>query len=345
MNDPYLYANSNVLANKAGIKNAKELKTFEQEVTSARSDELGVASRDIASGFGAKHIASIHNFLFQDAYRWAGQFRTVDFEKKGVLYAKANQIPDVLKGMQAELKNLNFLRGLDKEKFVAGLSQTFASLNHAQPFRDGNDKTIRTFITQLAKQAGYSVDFSKISRSEWVEMANAATKNDLAKAKAVFMEITRPTRAIAFESLPEHQALLKHPELVGAYAQKFQGRSVLELISRLDEGGVPGGASAKASAIALSASAAFKQAPLVEHSKMPNLATAKIVAKTEHHALISFEAEKVSVIVNKQALGGKFETGDALRIDLGRDKSLATQAPTNREIGKTIAPALSIQKN
>ena len=345
MSDPYVYAKSSVLVNKAGIKSVKELNNFEKEITSARSDQLGVGSINVGSDFGAKQLSSIHNFLFQDLYSWAGQFRTVNLEKNGVLFAQTNQIPEVLKGMQAELKNLNYLRGLDKDKFVTGLSKTFASLSQAQPFRDGNAKTIRAFMTQLSKQAGYTVDFSKISRSEWVEVANAATKNDLAKTKAVFLEITRPTRAIAFESLPERQALLNHPELVGAYAQKFQGRSAGELLSRLNEGNVPSGASTKASVIVLKEFASSKQTPIIEKSNIPVSASAQIVAKTEHHALVSFIKETGSVIVNKESLGQKFEVGDSLRIDFGQEKNLAPNAPKIAEIGKSISAGLSIQKN
>jgi hypothetical protein len=175
-------------------------------------------------------------------------------------------------------------------------------------------------------------------------MDNAAGKNDLAKTKAFFMEITRPERAIAFESLPEREALLKHPELVGTYAQKFHGRSALELLSRLDEGSVASGASSQASAIVLRESATFHQASLAENSKIPSSATAKIVAKTEHHVLVTFIKEKASVIVNNQAMGGKLEVGDTLRIDFGRDKNLAPQSQPDRVIGKTMSPILSIQK-
>jgi cell filamentation protein len=327
MSDPYTYAGSSrVLVNKAGIKKAAELQAFEQEVSSARSDELRLGKAVNRRDFGSSHIAAIHNFLFHDVYAWAGQFRTVNISKDGVEFAHANKVGDVLKTVQTELRSANFLRGQSKDQFVGGIAKAFGALQFAHPFREGNQKTARVYLEQLAKQAGFAVDFSKVSRSEWVEMSNAALKNDLSKAVATFAEVSRPLRAIAFESMSERDALLRHPELVGAYTQKFEARPLTEIAAQLERGEIPGGASVKSSVAVMKAHSAFEGVRLVGASDVPKALSATVSAKTEHHVLLKDSAEKLAVLVNKQALGRDVEAGDVLRLSVGLDRNLGNGA-------------------
>ena len=326
MSDPYVYSGSSrVLVNKAGIKKAADFQAFEQDVSSARSDELRLGKVLNRRDFGSSHIAAIHNFLFHDVYAWAGQFRTVNIAKDGVEFADANKVRDALKSVEIELRNSNFLRGQNKAQFVDGISKAFAGLQVAHPFRAGNQKTVRVYLEQLAKQAGFSVDFSKVSRSEWVEMSNAALKNDLSKAVATFTEITRPLRAIAFESMTEKEALLQHPELVGAYTQKFEKRSLKDIVAQLESGEIPGGASVKSSVAVMKAHSIAQGARLVGASSIPADLSATVSAKTEHHVLLK-DAGTLAVLVNRRALGRDVEAGDVLRLSVGRDRNLGNGA-------------------
>lgn len=70
-------------------------------------------------------------------------------------------------------------------EFVERLAHHFADLNAIHPFREGNGRTLQTFLEQLAGEAGYTLDFSKVERGAW----NAA-------AKESFLGSSEPMRMI-----------------------------------------------------------------------------------------------------------------------------------------------------
>ena len=74
--DPYCYADSFVLKNRAGLRDAAALEAFELEMTALRAEEPLPAGR-----FGPAHYRAVHRHLFQDVYRWAGRYRTVRTSK------------------------------------------------------------------------------------------------------------------------------------------------------------------------------------------------------------------------------------------------------------------------
>ena len=75
----YCYRGTNVLKNKLGLRNPKDLLRAEVKLTSIRLEELKVAP--IKGFFDYKHLKEIHRYIFQDIYEWAGQERTVEIGK------------------------------------------------------------------------------------------------------------------------------------------------------------------------------------------------------------------------------------------------------------------------
>ena len=47
------------------------------------------------------------------------------------------------------------LRGRDRTAFLDGLTPLLAEINALHPFREGNGRTQRAFLTQLARDAGF----------------------------------------------------------------------------------------------------------------------------------------------------------------------------------------------
>ncbi|NRF71399.1 hypothetical protein HLB44_30880 [Aquincola sp. S2] len=88
------------------------------------------------------------------------------------------------------------------------------------PFREGNGRATREFIGQLARQAGYELDQTRIDKvkGEWNLAARLSFQGELGPIKDLFAEAIRPMRAVAFEKLPEAEAVARHPELQAAYA-------------------------------------------------------------------------------------------------------------------------------
>ena len=74
--DSYVYPDTGVLRNKAGIRDQAGLDAFEADATAVRLLEL--ISNPLQGNFDLAHLCAIHRHLFQDVYEWAGEFQTID---------------------------------------------------------------------------------------------------------------------------------------------------------------------------------------------------------------------------------------------------------------------------
>jgi len=114
--------------------------------------------------FDTAHIQAIHLYIFQDVYDWAGQFRTVNISKGGNLFGSAQFIEMALGGILEKLPRENFIQRLNRESFADRCGWYFGEINAIHPFREGNGRTQREFLRQLAVQAGYSLDWRRVDR-------------------------------------------------------------------------------------------------------------------------------------------------------------------------------------
>lgn len=80
MPDPYVYPGTDVLKNTLGIRDRKKLEGAEADYVSLRLREL--AEKPLPGDYGLAHMASMHKYIFQDIYEWAGKIRTVNMEKE-----------------------------------------------------------------------------------------------------------------------------------------------------------------------------------------------------------------------------------------------------------------------
>ena len=85
--DPYTYPGTDVLRNLRDIRDPHLLAGFEAESTARRIAEL--IRTPISGRFDANHLRTIHKYIFQDVYSWAGEFRTVNISKGRHLFAAA----------------------------------------------------------------------------------------------------------------------------------------------------------------------------------------------------------------------------------------------------------------
>lgn len=58
------------------------------------------------------------------------------------------------------------MRGLDARKFASRAGYYMGEINAIHPFRDGNGRTQREFIRELAVQAGFVIDWSRVTREQ-----------------------------------------------------------------------------------------------------------------------------------------------------------------------------------
>jgi cell filamentation protein len=167
--DAYFWPNSNVLKNKAGLTNAEALRAFEYEAWRQRAEQLRL--QPIPGRFDTTHYRAIHRYLFQDAYEWAGEFRKIEFSKGSSTFAPLKTPTHSLESwgekILADLAAENHLKGLKKAAFVERLTHHYGEINIWHPMREGNGRATKEFLFQLAKEAGYELEFDRVNPKTW----------------------------------------------------------------------------------------------------------------------------------------------------------------------------------
>ena len=113
-----------------------------------------------SSAFDFDHYKAIHRFIFSDLYEWAGEVRTVNISKKGTHFTPAESIEHQAALIFGRLRTCNYFKGLSHDKFVEEIVDFYCSTNALHPFREGNGRTQRAFLTQLIRNAGYEINFA-----------------------------------------------------------------------------------------------------------------------------------------------------------------------------------------
>lgn len=81
-------------------------------------------------------------------------------------FAFPGQIVPSLERLHQELLSERCLEGLAANPWARRAAYYLGELNAIHPFREGNGRTQREFLRQLAKRGGYQLDWSPISRAQ-----------------------------------------------------------------------------------------------------------------------------------------------------------------------------------
>jgi len=158
------YEGTSCLINKLGINDDKKLKEFEAAITFAKASEL--EKDPLSDSFDVEHYKAIHRFLFEDIYEWAGKYRKINMSKKGTNFADAQRIPELMDACFKRLKDNDFFANNSFDEFVENIVDFYQTTNMIHPFREGNGRTQRLFITQLIRHNGYEINFSDMDSDE-----------------------------------------------------------------------------------------------------------------------------------------------------------------------------------
>lgn len=149
-----------VLINKFDIRDEAKLNEVETVLVSARSAEWMELPK--AGSFDFTHYKAVHHFLFSDLYDWAGQVRTVNISKKGTNFCLAENIERQADLIFGRLKEQDCFKGLPHDEFVEEIVDFYCATNYLHPFREGNGRTQRAFLTQLIRNAGYDINWWEV---------------------------------------------------------------------------------------------------------------------------------------------------------------------------------------
>ena len=183
-NSIYCYPNSNVLKNKLDIMDATKLQKVETQLVLIKLYEK--RQKGITGDFSPRHLIAIHLFIFGDLYPFAGKFRTENIAKDHFRFAEWEFIEEELNRLTRQLQAEDYLAGLSKEDLAKRLAYYLSELNVLHPFREGNGRTIREFIRQLALRNGYLFNLTKISAQDMLEASIESIIDDSKLAKLIF---------------------------------------------------------------------------------------------------------------------------------------------------------------
>ena len=143
------------------------MQKFEAKITAAKL--LALRKKGIIGNFDTQHLIDIHTYLFEDIYPFAGKFRNENIAKGVFRFAEFEYIEPELERLLNELKSENYLEGLSKKDLTQRLAYYLSELNVLHPFREGNGRTIREFIRELALKNGYVLNLSNVSPSDFLK--------------------------------------------------------------------------------------------------------------------------------------------------------------------------------
>lgn len=148
-----------MLENKLGITNDFELAREEERLTKLRALELfekGLLGTFEVGTFAG--LASIHHYLFQDVYDFAGKMRDVNIAKGNFRFAPVMYLSAALDAID-RMPHSTYDQIIEK----------YVEMNVAHPFREGNGRSTRIWLdAMLKKELGQVVDWSLVDKEDYL---------------------------------------------------------------------------------------------------------------------------------------------------------------------------------
>ncbi len=180
--DPYVYPGTDVLCNNLEIRDPRELSQAEANIVGLALRVL--ADEPLPGGYDLAHWQAFHRRIFGGLYPWAGELRTVQIAKPNAFYARPEHVAGYAQGIFAELARERYLEGLDRGAFLERLTHYHAEMYAVHPFREGNTRSLRAFLGQLAGQAGHRIAWGSLDheRSFAANVRSLNGKNEQLRA-------------------------------------------------------------------------------------------------------------------------------------------------------------------
>ena len=103
-------------------------------------------------------LQTIHKYLFEDIYNFAGKLRTVNLAKGNFRFAP-------LMYLEAALANIDKMPQSTFGKII----EKYVEMNIAHPFREGNGRSTRICLGHILKtEIGRVVDWSKVDKEDYL---------------------------------------------------------------------------------------------------------------------------------------------------------------------------------
>lgn len=147
------------LENKLGLTSSADLAREEERISKKKALELfesGMLDKLESGKFSA--LKTIHKYLFDEIYNFAGELKTVNISKRNFRFAP-------LMYLEAALENIDKMPQSSFDEIV----EKYVEMNIAHPFREGNGRSTRIWLDQILKnEIGKVVDWSKVDKEDYL---------------------------------------------------------------------------------------------------------------------------------------------------------------------------------
>lgn len=159
-----------MLDNKLGINNSTDLAREEERISKKKAVELFENNiLDILEVGKFSTLQTIHKYLFEDIYDFAGKLRNVNIAKGNFRFASIIYIEEALKNID-KMPQSNFDEIIEK----------YVEMNIAHPFREGNGRSTRIWLDHILKnEIGKVIDWSKVDKEDYLLAMERSPIKDL----------------------------------------------------------------------------------------------------------------------------------------------------------------------
>lgn len=154
MMDPYIYPGTQILKNKLNIHDEQELINIEAQLLIAGIIDIPSIIDEIDFK-QYQSLQTIHFFLFQDLYEWAGEFRSINIYKSELVLGGVSVMYSDYQTINAELEAIfKWINNVVWNHTNLNLAQDFSKLMtdiwRVHPFREGNTRAVSIFMKLFA---------------------------------------------------------------------------------------------------------------------------------------------------------------------------------------------------
>lgn len=184
--------------NLLGIRSVQEMSQRESVALIAAMRRMIDETRD-DQRFTAEDVKRMHEIWLGEIYVWAGEYRQVNMQKGGFMFAAANQVPRLMRDWeQGPLRQFTPCRFQDIDEQANAMALVHAELILIHPFRDGNGRCARVLASLMGFQAGLpGLDFRGIrgeKKCRYIAAVHAALVRDYEPMTEVFRSVIKRTR-------------------------------------------------------------------------------------------------------------------------------------------------------